>query len=217
MPATSAPIRFLATLVTAALAWSTPAMAGGVSPIVTGGFHTEKVYFYSREQQGGAGAVIRDPNNYERYDQNQLIGQVGSGLEVVLGDRDDLIQGVFRGFWMMDTPQIDPGKSGLVDADALVAAWRTDNRHVGAATVGIQWGIVRAAQEKFVFGASLHAGSGFLTTDHSEFLLVQAGANVRYQVARPLEVFLDVDYGLRVRKDLSHGLYTTAGVRVMFD
>jgi hypothetical protein len=196
----------------------TSAHAGGVAPIVTGGFHTEKLYFYSREKDGGAGAVIRDPNQYERYDMTQVLGQVGSGLELMLGDRDDFIQGVFRGYWMMDTPQIDPAKStDLVDADALVAAWRTEARHVGMGTVGIQWGIVRAASDRFKFGLSLHVGGAFLTSDHTEFLLAQGGANVNYQITRSLEFFADVNYGLRVRKTPGHGLYTTAGLRVLFD
>ena len=35
--------------------------------------------------------------------------------------------------------------------------------------------------------------------------------------ARTAEIFVDVSYGLRIRKELSHGLYGTAGVRFLFD
>ncbi|HMV66973.1 MAG TPA: hypothetical protein PKA64_08995 [Myxococcota bacterium] len=205
-------------LATTALLAPVSAYAGGVAPIVTGGFHTEKVYFYSKEKDGGAGALIRDQGQYEQYSATESIGQFGSGLELMLGDRDDFIQGVFRGYWMMDTPQVDPGKvSDLVDADALVASWRTETRHAGVGTVGIQWGVVRAASDRFKLGMSLHVGAGFLTSDHTEFLLAQGGVNVNYQITRTVEFFADVDYGLRVRKTPGHGLYATTGLRFLFD
>jgi hypothetical protein len=194
-----------------------PAYAGGIAPIVSGGFHTERVFYYSKEQEGGAGNPIRDPANYERYDQIQAVGNAGVGLEIVLGDRDDLVQGVFRGFWMLDTPQADPSKAGVVDADAIVSAYRTTPRNTGAGTVGMQWGLVRAANDKFKAGLSIHAGAGFLTPDHSEFLIAQAGGFAGYQMTRGLEAFIDVDYTLRVQKTLSNGLTATAGLRVLFD
>lgn len=203
--------------VTLALLASSDALAGGIAPIVMGGFHTEPLYFYSNVTEGGAGLPITDAAAYEQYKVTQAIGNFGSGLELMLGDRDDLVQGVFRLWWMMDTPQGDPAKTGLVDEDALVVDYREGLRHYGMGSVGIQWGVLRAAQDKFKLGISLHVGTGFLTRNRTEFLLAQAGLNTGYQINRTLEVFIDVDYGLRVRKFLMHGVYGTAGLRILFD
>lgn len=194
------------------------AHAGGIGPLVMGGIHTEPLYYYSSRRNDGAGANIPDAANYPQYKQTQILGHVGSGLELMLGDRDDLIQGAFRVFWMMDTPQIDPSKnSELSDPAAVVAEWRSQNRHMGVGTVGLQWGVLRAAADKFKFGFSLHVGTGFLTNNRTEFFLFQPGVNISYAINRTLEFYTDVDYGLRVRKQFSHGLYATAGIRVMFD
>ncbi len=197
---------------------SSPALAGGIGPLVMGGFHTEDVSYYSNRADAGTGPRFSDQAEYEQFQSTQVLGQIGSGLELMLGDRDDLIQGAFRIYWMMDTPQRDPATySSLVEPDAIVSNIRTELRNVGVGTVGLQWGILRAASDKFKFGVSLHAGAGFLTPDRTEFFLVQPGVNVSYALTRTLEVYGDLTYGLRVRKGMSHGLYVTAGLRVMFD
>ena len=198
-----------------ALFASTEAFAGGIAPIVMGGFHTEPLYFYSNETEDGI--VLTDPSEFEQFKVSQAIGNFGSGLELMLGDRDDLVQGVFRLWWMMDAPQGDPANTGLVDEDNLVVDYREELRHYGVGSVGIQWGVLRAAQDKFKLGVSLHVGTGFLTPNRNEFLLAQAGLNTGYQINRTLEVFVDVTYGLRVRKSLMHGVYGTAGLRILFD
>ncbi len=197
---------------------SAPAYAGGVGPMVMGGFHTEPVAFYSSEIDGGEGPVIPDLGSYEQFLETQIIGNAGGGLELMLGDRDDLIQGVFRGFYMVDLPQHQPDPNNeLVDADALVVAIREDVRHLGLGTVGINFGVARAVQNKLKFSVALHLGAAFATFDQAEFFLGQLGGNLSYLVRRNAEVYVDVSYGLRARKDLSHGLYGAAGVRVLFD
>lgn len=212
-------MRFAAAII--ALLASAPAYAGGIGPIVMGGFHNEPVYYYSSRvvnPDGSSGGRISNPNEYPQFKDPQFVGNVGSGLELMLGGRDDYIQGVFRLFWMMDTPQSDPrAGTDLQDVDALIANWRTTPTHTGVGTVGLQWGIIRAASDRFKFGASLHVGSGFISAQRNEFLLAMVGTNASYQINRTLEVFIDIDYGLRVRKSISHGLYGTAGLRVLFD
>jgi hypothetical protein len=191
----------------AGLLASAPAFAGGLGPLVMGGVHTEKVAYYS---------TATDPP--VQHTQQQMIGNVGAGLELVLGDRDDLIQGVFRGYWMMDTAQQDPSKRATdVPAADFVANWREKEKHVGVGSVGLNFGVLRAASDKFKLSVAVHLGSGFLTTDHTEFMLAQAGLNMSYLLSRKMEWYVDVAYGLRVRKELSHGAYGTMGIRVMFD
>ena len=112
-------MRFAAPI--AALLLSSQAYAGGIGPLVIGGFHTEPLYFYSKLNADGL--EFASPQDYDQYKVNQVIGNVGSGLELVLGDRDDFIQGSFRFYWMMDMPQMSPlDSTDLVDEDALVAS-----------------------------------------------------------------------------------------------
>lgn len=197
-----------------ALLTATPAFAGGIAPIVTGGFHMEDVYYYTRTNPD-TGVDYPSPAEYPQEKVSQAIGNIGSGLELILGDRDDMIQGVFRGYWMMDAAQTDPTRNA--SAGTTVVNYRDKARHVGVGSVGIQIGVFRAAEDRFKLGVSTHVGTGFLTTDGNGYFLGQVGLNAGYKVNRTLEVFVDVDYGLRVQKTLSHGVYGTAGLRVLFD
>ncbi|MCB9682235.1 MAG: hypothetical protein H6733_12280 [Alphaproteobacteria bacterium] len=210
-------MRLVASLI--ALFAASPAFAGGIGPLVMGGFHTERVAYYSSTTDNQAsGVTFSDPSQYTQFNQTQIIGNAGAGLELVLGDRDDLVQGVFRGYWMMDTPQSDPAiGDNLVDDEVLVANWRENINHIGVGTVGMSFGVLRAANNNLKLSVAVNVGSGFATTNHTEFFLGQAGLNVDYLINRSLEFYVDVCYGLRIRKTLSHGVYGTAGLRVMFD
>ncbi|MGC6492360.1 MAG: hypothetical protein ACON5B_05910 [Myxococcota bacterium] len=200
----------------AALMMSNTALAGGVGPLVTGGFHTEQVYYYSTVTADGF--EINDIFDYEQFRTTQVIGNAGAGLELVLGDRDDDVRGVFRFYWQMDLPQVDPATTtSLVDPSNVVAAYRDDIAHTGVGTVGLQWTFFRAASDNFRLGASAHIGSGFITVDKTEYLLVQPGINASYQLSRTLELWTDITYGLRLRKTVSHGMVGAAGLRVLFD
>lgn len=209
-------MRFAVSL--AALLASSSASAGGVGPLIMGGFHTEEVYYYSNATDNGNGPAYDNFRDFDQYRTVQSIANAGAGIELVLGDRDDMIQGVFRGFWMMDTPQTDPATTTtLVNPDAVVSNVRTSLSNVGVGTVGLQWGVLRAADDKFKLSLALNLGAGFVTPDHTEFLLGQAGVAVGYQLARNLEWAGELSYGLRFRKYTMHGAYFTTGIRVLFD
>lgn len=205
--------------ITAATLWATPAFAGGLGPLVVGGVHTESVHYYSSRADGGAGPAFSDWREYEQTRSTQLIGNVGTGLELVLGDRNDAIQGVFRGYWQMDAPQYNPGRRSNIgiSSEALVAPYRAVPRHTGVGTVGLQVRLLSFAEEKGRFGLSTHLGAGFASPTHEEFFIAQVGTNIAYRISRTLEVFGDLTYGFRVRKTISHGAYTAAGLRILFD
>ncbi len=203
--------------IVAAVAPAPTAHAGGLGPYLMGGFHSEPVYYYSSELDSGAGPRIPDQNEYEQYKDAQIIANAGAGLELVLGDRDDLIQGVFRGFWMMDGPQSDPARLGLVDEDALVSVYRDTLRHTGVGTVGMQWGVWRGASDRLKFSLAAHVGAGFVSQDNEQFFLAQAGTNLSYLINRTAEFYVDVNYAFRVRKTISNGLIGAVGIRVLFD
>src|SRR5688500_16310518 len=86
------------------------AHAGGLGILATAGAHTEQLYFYSSaDAEGNAYPSIAD---YEQFRIGQTLPNFGSGLELVLGDRDDKIVGNCRFYWLMDTPQSVPDVAG---------------------------------------------------------------------------------------------------------
>lgn len=199
-----------------ALTLSTTAFAGGIGPMLTGGMHTERVDYYTTIDPD-SGAELTDPNDYKQYQLNQAIPNFGGGLEFVLGDRGSRILGVFRAYWMMDTPQADPGKrTKLVEPEFVVANWREKSRQLGVGTVGLQFGLV-GRPESFIFGVGAHVGSAFLTSDRSEFLLVQVGPMINYRMGPSFQLWADVSYNFRFRKTFEHGATANVGVRYLFD
>lgn len=207
-------MRFALLLAAATLA-SAPAHAGGIGILGHGGIHTERVFYYSNVSEGGS--AIDEPQNYRQFSQTQVLPQFGGGLEFILGDRDDKIIGVFRAAYNMDVAQNDPKDSAKnVASESVVADFRSKANHVGIASMGLNWGIL-GKTDGFIAGFSAHVGSGFLTTDHNEFFQLMVGPSINYRLARQATLFVDVQYIMRVRKDLNHGAHGVAGVRYMFD
>jgi hypothetical protein len=183
---------------------SSNAYAGGIGLLATGGMYTETVRFYDSSDE------------FKQYQQEQTIGTYGTGIEFSLGDRDDKILGLARWYWIQETPQKDPALStGLVDPDNVVANWRDKTRNVGMFSVGLQWSFW--TKDKLRLNANAMFGSGFLTTDHTEFFIAELGAGASYRFARNIDAHLAVQYAVRNRKGLSHGMNTYAGVRYLFD
>ncbi len=208
-----------------ALLLSSPALAGGVGFIGHGGVHGERVYFYSAVDPV-SGASYADPLNYPQFRTTQIIPQFGGGLELILGDRDDRIQGVFRGVYTMDGAQSNPcsttctvdsgGNRVTLDGASVVSAHRSKARHVGLVSMGLNIRLI-GESDGFQFGASVHLGSGALTNDHSEYLQFAAGPMVSYRLSRLVFGFADLQYVTRYRRAFQHGVQGVAGVRLMFD
>jgi hypothetical protein len=187
------------------LAVSSPAFAGGFGIFGVGGVHTDTVYFYDAA------------NDLAQYRQNQTLPNYGGGMEFVLGDRDDKITGIFRGYFLQDAPQQDPAKrTESVAADDVVANVREEPRNIGAGSFGIQWGFL-GSPDKLMATAITAVGSGFLTDDHTEFMMLQVGGGATYRLNRNLQVYGDIEYTARMRKQVSHGANGYVGVRYLFD
>lgn len=203
-------------LLTAALAASAPAFAGGVGIVGHGGLHTEKVaYYLSTDPETNVAIAL--PDNYLQREAVQVIPQFGIGFEFILGDRDDRVQGVFRGLWSLDLAQSDPAdRVTEVTAGSVVSAHRDEVKHVGVASVGLNW-MVFGDRDAFQAGLSVHFGSGALTTDHTEFVQGTVGPTISYRLSRPVVAFAEVSYLTRYRKRFSHGAQGMVGMRYMFD
>lgn len=180
------------------------AFAGGIGLLGTAGVHTDRVYYYDSS------------DDYAQYLQHQTLPNYGGGLEVVLGDRDDRLQGVFRGFYLQDSPQSDPAGSSDVPSEYVVARIRDTPRHLGIGTVGLQWGVL-GQPENFMANVSVNVGAGFLTEDKTEFMVLDAGVGATYTFARNLQAHASLLYTLRFRKTATHGATAYAGVRFLFD
>lgn len=93
---------------------------------------------------------------------------------------------------------------------------REEARDIGMGSVGLSWGIF-GDPDNFMAGLSGQLGSGFLTTDHTEFLFVDLGPTFTYKAGRAVQVFADVHYMMRLKKTFSHGATANVGVRYLFD
>ncbi len=207
------------TLVSAlGLMLATNAYAGGFGLLFNGGVHTERVFYYSSHQYGeGEPVPFESPNDYEQYEVVQTLPNMGTGLELILGDRDDRVVGTFRFFYQQDAAQLNPADvTEEIRSVHVVANHRDTPRHTGIGMVGINWGFL-GNPSNFMAGATAHVGSGFLTTDHTEFLTWDIGPTAMYKVARSVQLHADALYQGRFRKGVSHGFTGYIGVRYLFD
>ena len=192
-----------------------PALAGGLGVLATGGMHTEQVHFYSDHSPDGD--EYSNVSDYDQYSLIQTLPSLGGGLELILGDRDDRIMGSVRALYINDGSQTNPAElTGEVDPDFVVGAFREKDRHLGFVMVGLSWGII-GDPGGLQLAAVGHVGSAFLTLDHTEFLAFQAGPGLTYQASRQIQLFGDAQYQGRFRKGLTHSFMASAGARYLFD
>jgi len=202
------------------------AQAGGFGLILNGGVHTESVRYYSSydyNTQSGEPVPFETQDEYAQYEMTQTLSNMGAGLELVLGDRDDRVVGSFRIYLMRDAAQQDPRDSATIQPEHVVSDIRERNRDVGMGMVGLTWGFI-GRPSGFMAGLSAYVGSGFLTWDedggplaHTEFLSFQIGPAAMYRIGRAFQLNADVSYQGRFRKGFSHGVTGTLGMRYMFD
>ncbi len=210
-------------LTTALVLLVDPAEAGGLGIVATGGAHTEQVFYYS--SRSPEGAPYPDFDDYDQYDMTQTLPNLGAGVELLLGDRDDAILGVFRFYYNNDGAQKNPAdldsdqrgdETSPVASEDVVANVRDTARHIGIGSVGLSWGFL-GEPDGFQFGGIGQIGAGLVTSDHTEFLLVGLGPMITYKVARQAQLFADVQYEVRIRNELQHSVAAFAGARYLFD
>ena len=187
-----------------ALSAATTAHAGGLGLMTTAGFHGETVYFYD------AG------NGMAQIKQNQNIVSPGLGFDLVLGDRDDRITGTFRGYWVRDAAQKNPADlTSTVSPENVVGAYRENPANIGVAEVGVQFGFF-GSPDTIQAITTVNIGSGFLTTDHREFLTASVAAGATWTFAPTLQAHATIGYAARYRKGFNHGAQGVLGVRYLF-
>jgi hypothetical protein len=179
-----------------------PALAGGFGIVGTGGMHGDRLYYYAPDAQGEL--VQQEP-------LDQLNANFGGGLELVLGDRDKKILGVFRGYYLQDTPQrVEDEMTGTV------YNIRTAPRDIGMITGGLQWGLY-GDPTGFQLILTSTIGTGFFTSDFTEFITGELGGGVSYTLQRRYQLHAEVSGGVRYRKSFYPTFNAYLGIRYLFD
>jgi|GEM_PF-1223583 len=196
----------LTALAALALTASQTANAGALGTVVTAGLHQERAYYYSR--QG------------EQFRETQMRFNSGIGIEALIGDKDEKIQGIVRFLWMSDAQATNPN---TVDSkgDKLILAEHPDydslkNKNSGVLGLGVQWGLLGDPSDKQIVLTSI-VGSGFITTDNTEYVMLEVGAGGTYNLTETMQATANIALTVRNRKALSFGPNMYAGVRYLFD
>lgn len=187
-------------LLAAATLGASPAHAGGLGIMATMGGHNDRVDSYNYDEESAA---------YTQFTEYQMNPNMGTGLELVLGDKDNKILGIFRAYYLQDSPIKAPSQGDIY-------AVRETARPIGVINAGLQWGII-GNPDQLQFVAVTTLGSGFMTTDQTEFIVGEAGVGGTYMIARQLQLAANVTGGARYRKLFYPTVNGYVGVRYLFD
>ena len=181
------------------------AWAGGIGVLGNADIRTQKTYYYDQASPP------------QQYHLTQWIPGFGAGFEVILGDKDDRLIGVFRGYWVHELPEKNPADlNPEIPAGEVEAAVRETPRDVGVAMAGIEYGYW-GDPEGFMLTGTVLLGSGFLTKDHSEYFQAEIGPGVSWEFAKDFRLIAQPMYQFRYRKGEEHGVSLYAGFRYLFD
>ena len=84
------------------------------------------------------------------------------------------------------------------------------------AEIGVQWGLL-GDPDGLQLTLTTLVGSGFLTSDSTEFAMADVGAGFTWSAAESIQLYANVAMTARHRKILTYGPAAYAGVRYLFD
>ncbi len=196
------------TLAAAALApavlASTPAHAGGLGLFGTGGVHQARAYYYRSDGLQGVDSQLRP--NY------------GFGGELLLGDKDDRVQGLARFSTLTDAPLLEPDTSGEDQAYEYTypAAHEEPAVTNGVMMVGVQWGLLGDPSGMQLVLNSL-AGTAFATPANLEYVQLQLDIGGTYTINDRIQPYAFASVAGRYRKRVAMTENVIIGVRYLFD
>jgi hypothetical protein len=177
-----------------------PALAGGLGIVTTAGAHGDRVYSYEEDVNG---------ETTEKPPEDQINANYGAGLELVLGDKDNKVSGIFRGFYLQDAPQQDPKNGPIFNI-------RDVPRDLGIVSAGVQWGILGdpGTIQMTILGT---IGAGVFTSDLTGYAFSEAGVGGTWMAARRVQLAASANGGIRYRKRVYPTVTGYLGVRYLFD
>ena len=184
-----------------ALSFGSTAQAGAVGTLITAGLHQERAYYYS-----ASGEQSKD---------NQMRFNGGIGFEALVGDKDEKIQGILRFLWLSDAPPKNPDTGDTLRPESPNYD-DLSNKNTGVLGIGVQWGLLGDPSDKQLILTSL-VGSGFITKDNTEYMLIEVGAGGTYNLSETLQANANIALTMRNRKHISFGPNLYMGVRYLFD
>ena len=186
-----------------ALCTQSVANAGTIGLHTMAGLHQERAYYYS--QNGDQGIDSQSRPNY------------GLGFETMVGDKDEKVQGLMRISWMQDAAPKSPDTGNVKSEDAdIPPAYAQGPRNIGMLGLGVQWGVLGDPSGTQMNITSI-VGSGFLTNDNTEFVLLELGVGGTHNLSESLQLTGTVAASMRYRKHMSLGPTMNVGVRYLFD
>ena len=183
-----------------ALLASSSAYAGGIGIVTAAGGHVDRVYSYKYDDASA---------QYDQFIENQMNANYGTGLEFVLGDKDNKISGVFRGYFLSDAAIKDPASGDTYNI-------RKTARPIGVIDAGLQFGFL-GDPGQIQMTAVTFLGSGFLTEDYTQYIFAEAGVGGTWMAARHVQVVASVTGGTRYRRRFFPTTSGYLGVRYLFD
>jgi hypothetical protein len=177
------------------------AYAGALGLQTSAGLHQERAYFYSQTDEQGL--------------DNQMRPNFGVGIETLVGDKDEKVQGILKLSWVQDSA---PNKPDTGDVSNAVdpPTHEEGTSHVGVLGLGIQWGLLGDPTGTQLTLSSI-IGSGFLTTDNTEYVMIETGVGGTHNLNETLQLMGTIAATMRYRKHMSFGPNAYVGIRYIFD
>ena len=188
-------------LIVTAMGTNSVAYAGAIGLQGTAGLHQDRAYYYSQTGEQGL--------------DNQSRPNYGRGLETLVGDKDEKVQGVLKISWVQDAVVKRPD-TGRTENAEFPAEHLQKKRNVGVLGLGIQWGVLGDPSGTQMNITSV-VGSGFLTTDNTEFVLLEAGVGGTHNLSETVQLTGTLAATMRYRKGMSLGPNAYMGIRYLFD
>ena len=188
-------------LIVPAMVTSSVSFAGAIGLQTSAGLHQDRAYFYSQSGEQGL--------------DNQSRPNYGLGFETLLGDKDEKVQGVLKISLIQDAPLKEPD-TGDTNNAVYPAEHEQSARSVGVLGLGIQWGVL-GDPSGTQMNVTSFVGSGFLTTDNTEFVLIEAGVGGTHNLSETLQLAGTLAATMRYRKGASFGPNAYLGIRYLFD
>jgi hypothetical protein len=180
------------------------AYAGGFGLLGAGGLHEGRAYYY--RDDGEQGVDVQHRPNFSL------------GGEVLLGDREDRVNGMARIYFLGDMPLNTPDLSQEDKSHEYTFPPDAEQpiRKVGVMTIGAQWGLYGDPTDTQLILTTM-VGSGFATLDKSEFLVFEPAVGVSKMLGDNFQLAANLAFTGRYRKRFYVGENVYVGLRYMFD